>query len=448
LNVAIGAEGRRDTYGIGAGEPESYYGTGAQSFIGYYPYNVTNASRTNEAAYVDLALKPISNLSMDAAFRYENYSDFGDTETGKFTARYDLSPQIAFRGTINNGFRAPTLAEEYYNGLNVGPTSVSAQEAPNSPSAAAAGFTALKPEQSINYSAGVVLHPIPRMQITVDAYYILLHDRILPLSGFTALGAYCVPNADINSFAHSSAAVVKTCPTGQTAEDIEVSPGILTALAKQGVTTTGLTSVGVSAFGNAANTRTGGVDVTGSYSSDFGEYGHVDWSVGFNYNHTQISADAALPSILYNLNPTLGINQTNGVTSTIASDLTTAPPREKAILQAFWRKGPWSVNLRETIYSDMKELLSTSAEVTSTTPSNYFGTIGTTGITDIDVAYRLNRNVKFDAGANNLFDIKPPLTPDTITGQPLSGFVYHVPYGFAPWGGNGGYYYVRVTLSY
>jgi len=448
LNVAVGAEGRRDTYAIGAGEPESYLGFGAESFIGYYPQNVTNASRTSEAGYIDLATKPIANLSVDAAFRYENYSDFGSTKTGKFTARYDFSPAIAIRGTISNGFRAPTLAEEYYNGLNVGPTSVSAQEAPDSPSAAAAGFAKLKPEQSINYSGGLVLHPLPKLQITVDAYYILLNDRILPLSGFSALTAKCVPNSIAATTPHTSTQLATKCPTGQTAEDVEVAPGILTALANQGVSTAGLTSVGVSAFGNGANTRTDGIDVTVNYASDFGAFGHVDWSLGSNYNHTKVSQNSNLPSILYNSIPAIGINQTQALTPTIASALTTAPPHEKLILQGFWQKGPWSVNLRESVYSGMKELLSTSAEVVSTTPQNYYGIIPTTGITDLDVGYKINRFLKFDVGANNLFNTKPPLIPNTVTGQPLTGDVYNVPYAFSPFGTDGGYYYGRVTLTY
>ena len=87
------------------------------------------------------------------------------------------------RGTASTGFRAPTLAEEYYSGTNVSPTSADVQLPPNSSAATLAGFAPLKPEQSDNYSLGVVLHPMPRLQITADAYSILIKDRIL-VSGF------------------------------------------------------------------------------------------------------------------------------------------------------------------------------------------------------------------------------------------------------------------------
>ena len=44
--------------------------------------------------------------------------------------------------------------------------------------------------------------------------------------------------------------------------------------------------------------------------------------------------------------------------------------------------------------------------------------------------------------------IMPPLTP-LVGGVPVDGaLVYHVPYTFAPWSSNGGYYYGRVTVTF
>ena len=133
LSVAFGGEYRRDTYGIGAGEPSSYFGAGAQSFIGYTPLDQGDFSRTNYAGYIDLALDPIKNLHLDLAGRYEHYSDFGDAEVGKLTARYDFDPRFAVRTTVSNGFRAPTLAEEHYSGTNVAPTFAAVQLPPTPP---------------------------------------------------------------------------------------------------------------------------------------------------------------------------------------------------------------------------------------------------------------------------------------------------------------------------
>ena len=56
-------------------------------------------SRKNYAGYIDLALAPIEALQLDVAGRAEHYTDFGDAQIGKITARYDFNPQWAIRGT-------------------------------------------------------------------------------------------------------------------------------------------------------------------------------------------------------------------------------------------------------------------------------------------------------------------------------------------------------------
>ena len=127
LTVSAGAEGRQDAYAITSGDPTSYYKEGPQSFTGYSAASAINKTRKNYAGYIDFALAPIEQLQLDLAGRAEHYSDFGDAQIGKFTARYDIIPQLAVRGTISTGFRAPTLAEEYYTGTNVSPVSATVQ---------------------------------------------------------------------------------------------------------------------------------------------------------------------------------------------------------------------------------------------------------------------------------------------------------------------------------
>jgi len=418
LNVAVGGEYRRDTYGITAGEPSSYYGAGAQSFDGYTPLDQGSYSRNNESVYFDVATDLIKNLHVDLAGRYEHYSDFGDAEVGKFTARYDFTPMFAVRGTVSNGFRAPTLSEERYSGTNVSPYSAEVQLPPNSAAAASAGFQPLKPEQSQNYSVGFVIHPIENAQITLDAYQINLHDRIL-VSGF----------------------LYGTCCTAGSASII--SQGVLNAIAARGVSLdSGLSYTGISLFANAANTRTDGIELTGNYASDFGDYGHVDWTLGVNYNKTQITKIDPLPAAASNTPAECAILpacNTAFLTKNAASALTTANPRYKVIMQAQWTKDKWNLTLRETIYGQTSQY----------SPDNsYIQYIGVTGITDIDLGYKFTSYLKVDVGANNLFNTIPP-SVGAAGGFPLGGgLVFKVPYGFAPYNANGGYYYGRVVVNF
>ena len=80
---------------------------------------------------------------------------------------------------MSNGFRAPTLAEEYYSATNVSPTSAIVQLPANSAAAKLLGFHNLRPEKSTNFSFGAVFRPAPRLTLTVDAYQIRIRDRIL-----------------------------------------------------------------------------------------------------------------------------------------------------------------------------------------------------------------------------------------------------------------------------
>jgi len=419
LNVALGAEDRRDSYQLQNGEPSSYYGAGAQSFIGYTPQDAGTHTRTNYALYGDFAIDPIAHLHADAAVRWEHYSDFGDTTVGKLTARYDFTPEIAIRGTASTGFRAPTLAEEYYSGTNVSPTSADVQLPPNSPAAKLAGFGPLRPEQSDNYSIGVVLHPLPRLQITADLYDIIIKDRILG-SGFIY---------------------------GEVSGVGVISQGVLNAIQARGVTLdSGLSYAGISTFSNAANTRTQGLELTATYSSDLDQYGHVDWTLGFNYNDNKVTKLFPLPAAVTNT----GFGQTAFLTPSAESALVTGTPKEKVILQAYWTLQKWSVNLRETVYVEASELV--SFDGSGTGPGAYKETVPVTGITDLEISYKVTPQLKLSVGADNLFNLYPPKTPNALDGSSLApvngGVVWNVPYQFSPFGINGGYYYGRVTVSF
>ncbi|MDQ3488411.1 MAG: TonB-dependent receptor, partial [Acidobacteriota bacterium] len=115
LNVALGAEFRRETYQIIAGEPSSYidggfpdqFGgravPGAQVFPGFRPSNEVDIGRNSVATYADLEAAVLPRLRLGLAGRYEHYSDFGATADGKFTARLEAHPLFIVRGSVSTG---------------------------------------------------------------------------------------------------------------------------------------------------------------------------------------------------------------------------------------------------------------------------------------------------------------------------------------------------------
>jgi iron complex outermembrane recepter protein len=428
LNVAMGLEARRDAYGIGAGDAASSFGAGAQGFPGFVAVDAGTHSRTNFAAYVDLAANPVRALHVDLAGRYEHYSDFGDALVGELTGRYDLTPAFALRGTASTGFRAPTLAEEYYSATSVSPQFASVQLPANSAAAAQAGFAPLRSEQSYNLSLGFVAHPAPRLQITADAYEIDVLHRIVD-TGFL-LGSIC------------SQPTNGACPAGQL---LQVSQGVNRAIAAHGATIdTGLSYTGINIFANGANTRTRGVEATADYASDFGDAGTVTWSLGFDFNTTMLTRAYALPATAQNA----AFGQTQVLSPTALSALTTATPKEKAILTALWRRGPWDATLRETIYGPSSEILSANGTGEAIPGPAYQLVIRTAAITDLEIGRELGARVRVAAGANNLFDHRPPPFPAALAGTPGAGDVRDAPAGFSPYGIDGGFYYGRVTYSF
>jgi len=418
ITLAFGGQYRYDRYGIQAGESGSYYEGGSSSYAGFQPSDASVNGRHAVAGYVDLAIQPTNPFKIDIAARYEHYSDFGSVYTGKATLRYDFSPLFALRGTVSNGFRAPTLAEEYYSSTNIAPASIFAQLPSDSAAAQSLGFPKLKPERSNNYSVGFVAHPAPRMQITVDAYEIILRDRIVDSGSI---------------YGYSS---------GEAANGGVVSQTVLNSLASRGVVPQGglstLSAEGLNLFANGAGTHTKGIEATANYASDFGDAGKINWSLALNYNTTKITSVANLPESVQNA--TFG--QVALLTPTAISALTTATPKVKTILGALYTNGKFSLNLRETIYGSV-----TLQE--SGNGAAYLGEhIGTSAITDLNVSYKLASWVRLDAGANNLLNKKAPTVP-VVNGFNIDGSVVrNSPIAITPWGIDGGYYYAKITFSW
>lgn len=419
LTIAFGAEYRKNDYSIASGDGASIYKEGGQSYPGFQPTDAGKHSRKNESLYVDVALDPTEGLKLDAAGRYEHYSDFGSEVIGKFTGRYDFTPAVAVRGTVSNGFRAPTLAEQFYSATNVSPTSATVQLPANSAAAKLLGFDNLKPEKSFNLSLGTVLRPTSRTTLTIDAYQIRIRNRIVG-SG-TLFGRGGATN----------------------------DPAVLAAIAAHGnILDPTVGQVGAAAFTNGLNTRTRGIDVVGSYSLPANSYGKFDFTLSGSYNSNKITSVTAAA-------------RTRGLFDyTSLSLLEHSSPKLKVIYGLNWAKGRFSATVRETVfghsfvyYNPNGGAFTNASALDTPTPGYIKNEIGITGITDLELGVKLTQGIKIAAGANNLFNKKPPtvaVVPGSGPRYTLStaGNVYDAPMTFSPYGINGGYYYGRVEVSF
>ena len=225
LNFAFGGEYRIEKYQITAGEVGSYatYDTngnpitnpltqsapidpisgnprpgGSQGFPGFSPKNEVNKQRTSTAAYIDAELDVSDEFLLGTAVRYEHYSDFGSTLNLKLAYKLKLTDNVSLRGSFGTGFRAPSLAQIYFNtnftNFNAQGASEVLLAANGSAVTQGFGIEKLKEEKSINGSIGLT-GKFGKITATVDGYLINVADRIV-LTGYFDASAL---NLNVNS---------------------------------------------------------------------------------------------------------------------------------------------------------------------------------------------------------------------------------------------------------
>lgn len=257
VTLAFGAEYRKETYVIDAGDPDSYffdpatlipgtatpYAGGSQVFPGLTPQVAGSFGRHSQAAYVDLETDVTSKLSAGLAGRYEHYSDAGSTRSGKLSARYQFTDTFALRATASNGFRAPSLAQQNYESvvtlIQNGTLAQIGTYRTSDPVAIALGAKALKPEKSTNYGLGAVWQPWSDFSATLDLYQIRVADAIL----YSDQIAVSIPNSQVT---------------------------------------------GAQFFVNGATTRTRGADLITNYRMDLDGWGKLNLTASGNYNKTKV----------------------------------------------------------------------------------------------------------------------------------------------------------------
>ncbi|MBY6242633.1 TonB-dependent siderophore receptor [Methylosinus sp. Sm6] len=393
FNIAFGAENRRDTYRILSGDVWSYYGAGAAVLPGIRPTDASDHSRNSFAAYVDVSNKPLPQWKLDIAGRYETYSDFGDTVNGKLSTRYDITPQIAARGTVSTGFRAPTLSEEYYSKTQLTPPlSANVVLPPNSAAAALAGAQPLKPEKSTNVTVGLVLAPLQNLHASIDAYQIDLRDRIVTTGSLSGSAADAAIAASGNTLGY---------------------PGF------------------VNYFVNGADTRTRGVDLKADYSIDVGSDGSFRFDFAASFFDATILRVANAPAT-FNGAPLLDAKARSFLTDTV--------PHEKIIFGGSYLRDAWTFTLHFTHYGWVTQVTPNYA----TGGAPYSTSINSPKlITDLEIGYDFDFGLHAAIGGNNVFGVRPDVSPFYVRFNNANTTNNMSPYGI-----NGGYYYARASWKF
>jgi iron complex outermembrane recepter protein len=411
LNLAFGAEFRRDHYQIVAGEKGSYSGEiknvpvapivaggpaynngtavaapGAQVFPGYQPSNEVDKSRTNLGIYADVEGEIANRLLIGVASRYENYSDFGSNISSKISARLKITENFALRGSASTGFRAPSLHQRYFNNTSTQfvsglPSNTLTVNNDDPIARKTIGVDALRPETSLSYTVGFSAKT-GGLTLTVDAYQIEIKDRIVYSGAFSRalLGFAATDYVGVNN---------------------------------------------VNFFANAANTRTQGIDIVANYKQKVGK-GNLTLTAAINFNKNEVTA----------------INSTALIDSPDKNDPTKSPdtqfrnllfdrqqrsrievwqPKNKVNVSATYSVKKLSVSLRAVRFGEVQYIHNLDTE-TKKSDGTYWNTqfnrdasgkayidqtFDAVLITDLVVGYAISKGIQVSIGANNIFDVYP-----------------------------------------
>ena len=427
MNLAFGGEVRRDSYGIRPGEPLSHLhctddpnvdpstclpkSAGIQVFPGFQQR--VDESRTNIAAYTDLEWLFGGKFLLGTAGRFERYSDFGSTVNGKLSTRYDFTPAFALRGSVNTGFRAPSLHQLYFNNLSTqflaGPSGeLEAFEVGtfrnDSDVAKAVGIPPLKQETSLNFSGGAVAKMGQSTSLTADVFQVRVDDRIVISGNFSA------------------SALEATAP--------QIAAALLSAGASR-----------AQFFTNATQTVTSGVEFSFKSVHAYRNGSVLDFGLAGMYADTKLEGGVNAPALL------------TGFEDIIFGSV------DRSILTE------WQPNTRLQALADYS-----IGRFRFGGALRYFGSywiqegsnrqeFSGKWLTDVHFGIRMFDKTELTLGAHNLFDITPD--PNKI-GQSRGGTlidaggrtivsspgVFQYSRRAAPFGFNGGFFYVRYSLRF
>ncbi len=427
LSLVAGAEFRIENYEIQAGDPGSYLlgnggpipgvdfdttssgspkAAGSQVFPGFQPSNEVDRNRNSISAYLGLESQITDEVLIDVGGRFENYNDFGSTVTGKLAGRFEVARDVALRGAVSTGFRAPSLHQVWFNNVSTqfvidpgtGQLEPSQVLTANNLSGvtAAFGFPNLKEETSVNVSAGFTARPTNNFSITADFYHISIDDRIVLTSRFT--------DGD---------------PT---------VAALLAPFAASGVSEAQF-------FANAVDTRTNGVEIVAQYATIVGD-GTLNLTGSASITDTEVQ-QVNIPAGVAAKFPSGGLD---AVRNTIfnreeRNRLEDALPREKVTASARYSRAMYSVLVRSTYYG--------SIEYKPTDPAND-ETFGSKVLFDLEFSVDLVPGLNFSAGAVNIFNTFPDEHQKDAN---RSGERFIFSRRVTQFGMNGGFYYGKINIK-
>lgn len=429
INVAFGAMYRVETYEIFAGEEGSYrnYGNvnivdtladgtlfsnefnqtnifygrpgGSQVFPGFQPDNELKRNRGNLGLYWDTEFQFTSDFFIDAAVRFEDYTDFGNTFNWKLASRYELLDNLAVRGAVSTGFRAPSLQQRYFNSVStLFQINSEGENVPNevgtfsndSRITKLFGIPNLTNEESFNVSAGFTWSFLDNFHVSVDGYMIHIDNRVVLTGSFDG-------------------------------ED----DAVITALLDQA------NAGSATFFVNGIDTETKGVDFIITNTSRLGR-GDLRSSLSANFTETEVVSVHVPNSLNGSPNDFFNHEETGRFEDAL--------PRSKVNLTFDYTLNKFSSLLSFVRFGEVWARTGNQSDPSTWIDQEFDSRV----VTDLSIGYDIAQGVKLTVGANNLFDVYPEENREEFRSG--ERFIYSrraTQFGF-----NGAYYFTRLNVTF
>lgn len=361
---------------------------GSNGFPGYSSEFAGGGSRDSYGAYIDAEVNITEEWLIGGSFRYEDFSDFGDTSVFQLRTRYQVTDGIALRGSVGEGFRAPTPGQLFTTNVS---TRINDEGNPvatglfpaNNPVSLALGSQPLRPETTFQFTLGLVAELTENWDITIDYYNIEIDDQFFGSDDFTVDDAL---RADL---------IANNVPGARTIGEVNF-------------------------FTNAFKSTTQGFDIVTNYSLQWDEAGETDISLSFNYN--EFSVDEVNDPTLFSAEQVF--------------DFENNLPDWRAILNVTHSYDKWRFLARANVWGPYAHAFNSDFS----TPDN-IQNFSEELMVDLEVAYQLTEQLQLALGARNVFDNYP----DPGLFEAGQGRVYRSD-SVVDW--QGGYYYARINFTF
>ncbi|MDP2138307.1 MAG: TonB-dependent receptor [Candidatus Didemnitutus sp.] len=461
ISSAFGGEYRYEVYAdsrppyAGLNPPGSGLDPNSNDFLGFSPNSDTHGNRHVSAAYAELVvplvggkftLPLVHTLELSASLRHENYTDFGDTSKPKVGASWQPFRWLMVRGSYNEGFHAPNLAQLFTGTLirtvtgstDTYRSSVTGlpTDGPSNRRSIASGNPDLQPEEARGKSAGIVIE-VPLVKgLSVGAdYWEIRQSNVIASSG---------------SIADDTAALLAATQTalaaGQSITNIDLGSGTASYVGDPAIVRLPVTQADRDFFATYNSTRTAGnqravvgaIDIIRTtYFNKSSEFVN-----GFDFDLNYRFPKMAIGNFTFNttwtyLNSFYAYNSKTAprteLLDTNSSVVAGASPKWRGSASLNWRRNVWSAGVSAYYigtYTD-SGATTTAATYESLGSPGYIVPVFTNGgyvyrmkvrdsiSTNAFVSYRLQTKNKWTndttirVGAVNIFDRIPPLSSDS-----------------------------------